>query len=479
MNLNKTKIVATIGPASSSYEALKEMAEAGMNICRLNFSHGAHEVHKAVVDNIRKLNSEKAYNIGIIADLQGPKIRIGMMEKNSSGADEIDLVTGDEITFTTKECIGTKEKLYITYQSFPSDVKVDDKILINDGKIALRVLETDRVSEVKALVTHGGILSSKKGVNLPNTKISLPCLTDKDKKDLEFALSQDVEWIGLSFVRSGEDIIELKHLIANQGKNTKVIAKIEKPEAVQDIDVIIKETDAIMVARGDLGVEVPMQKVPVIQKLIVKKCLEAAKPVIIATQMMESMITGISPSRAEVNDVANSVMDGADALMLSGETSVGDHPAKVVEAMRTIIEYIEGFEDIYNKEHLPVPGTDRFISDSICYNASLIAKQTNAAAIITMTHSGYTAFRVSSHRPDTNILIFTDNQSILNMLNLVWGVRGFYYDKYVSTDHTIADIKLRLKKMGLVKEKDIIINIASIPISERGQSNMIKVSYVN
>ncbi len=479
MNLNKTKIVATIGPASSSYEALKEMAEAGMNICRLNFSHGAHEVHKAVVDNIRKLNSEKAYNIGIIADLQGPKIRIGMMEKNSSGADEIDLVTGDEITFTTKECIGTKEKLYITYQSFPSDVKVDDKILINDGKIALRVLETDRVSEVKALVTHGGILSSKKGVNLPNTKISLPCLTDKDKKDLDFALSQDVEWIGLSFVRSGEDIIELKHLIANQGKNTKVIAKIEKPEAVQDIDVIIKETDAIMVARGDLGVEVPMQKVPVIQKLIVKKCLEAAKPVIIATQMMESMITGISPSRAEVNDVANSVMDGADALMLSGETSVGDHPAKVVEAMRTIIEYIEGFEDIYNKEHLPVPGTDRFISDSICYNASLIAKQTSAAAIITMTHSGYTAFRVSSHRPDTNILIFTDNQSILNMLNLVWGVRGFYYDKYVSTDHTIADIKLRLKKMGLVKEKDIIINIASIPISERGQSNMIKVSYVN
>ncbi len=479
MNYNKTKIIATIGPASSSYEMLKEMAEAGMNICRVNFSHGTYDDHQTVIENIRKLNAEKPYNIGIIADLQGPKIRIGEMEKNAEGVDEILLETGDEISFTTKECIGNKQKLYITYQQFPADVKVDDKILINDGKIALQVIETDRISEVKALVTHGGILSSKKGVNLPNTRISLPCLTEKDKKDLEFALSHDVEWIGLSFVRSGEDIIELKHLIANQGKMTKVIAKIEKPEAIQDIDVIIKETDAIMVARGDLGVEVPMQKVPVIQKLVVKKCLEAAKPVIIATQMMESMITGISPSRAEVNDVANSVMDGADALMLSGETSVGDHPAKVVEAMRTIIEYIEGFEDIYNKEHLPIPGTDRFISDSICYNASLIAKQTNAAAIITMTHSGYTAFRVSSHRPDTNILIFTDNQSILNMLNLVWGVRGFYYDKYVSTDHTIADIKLRLKKMGLVKDKDIIINIASIPISERGQSNMIKVSYVN
>lgn len=479
MNNNKTKIVCTIGPASSSYEVLKAMTEAGMNICRLNFSHGSYDDHLAVIDNIRKLNTEHPYNIGIVADLQGPKIRIGEIEKNSEGRDEIDLKKGDEIIFTSEKCIGTRQKLYITYQQFPADVKVNDKILINDGKIEMKVLETDRTAEVKAVVTHGGILSSKKGVNLPNTKISLPCLTEKDKKDLEFALKNQVEWIGLSFVRSAEDIIELKHLIANSGHNTKVIAKIEKPEAIQDIDLIIQETDAVMVARGDLGVEVPMQKVPVIQKLIVKKCLEAAKPVIIATQMMESMITSINATRAEVNDVANSVMDGADALMLSGETSVGSHPQKVVEAMRSIIEYIEGFEDIYNREHLPVPDTDRFISDSICYNASLMANQTNAAAIITMTHSGYTAFKVSSYRPDTNIYVFTDNQKILNMLNLVWGVRGFFYDKYVSTDHTIADIKLRLKKMGLVKEKDIIINIASIPISERGQSNMIKMSYVN
>ncbi len=479
MNFNKTKIISTIGPASSSYEELKKMAEAGMNMCRLNFSHGNHGDHLEVIKKIRKLNSENPYNIGIIADLQGPKIRIGEIEKNAEGKDEIELQKGDELNFTTEECVGNKTKLYMTYSQFPADVRVGDKVLINDGKIAMEVLETNRKTEVKAVVTHGGILSSKKGVNLPNTKISMPCLTEKDKKDLLFALQNDAEWIGLSFVRSAEDITELKHLIANEGKNAKVIAKIEKPEAIQDIDLIVKETDAVMVARGDLGVEVPMQKVPVIQKLVVKKCLEAAKPVIIATQMMESMMENISPSRAEVNDVANSVMDGADALMLSGETSVGNHPAKVVEAMRTIIEYIEGFEDIYNREHIPVPGTERFLSDSICYNASLIAKQTNAAAIITMTHSGYTAFKVSSFRPDTNIYIFTDNQSILNMLNLVWGVRGFYYDKYVSTDHTIADIKLRLKKMGLVKDKDIIINIASIPISERGQSNMIKVSYVN
>ena len=307
----------------------------------------------------------------------------------------------------------------------------------------------------------------------------MPSLTEKDLKDLDFALNNDVEWIGLSFVRSAKDITELKKIIANNGKNIKVIAKIEKPEAIQEIDAIINETDAVMVARGDLGVEIPMQKVPVIQKLLVKKCLEAAKPVIIATQMMESMIHNISPSRDEVNDVANSVMDGADALMLSGETSVGDHPAKVIESMRSIIEYIEGFEDIYNREHLPVPGAEKFISDSICYNASLIAKQTNATAIITMTHSGYTAFKVSSFRPNTLIFIFTDNQRILNMLNLVWGVHGFFYDTYVSTDHTIADIKHRLKQAGLIKEKDIVINIASIPISERGQSNMIKVSYVN
>lgn len=479
MNYHKTKIIATIGPASSSYEVLKKMAEAGMNICRLNFSHAQYDILITVIENIRKLNTEKPYNIGIIADLQGPKIRIGEMAINSKGADEIELKIGDEIIFTTKECIGTNKKLYIKYAQFPTDVKVDDKILINDGKIVMQVLETDRKTEVKAKVTHGGILSSKKGVNLPNTRISLPCLTEKDRKDLEFALSYDVEWIGLSFVRSGEDILELKKLISSYGKNTKVIAKIEKPEAIQNIDQIIEETDAIMVARGDMGVEVPMQKVPVIQKLIVKKCLEAAKPVIIATQMMESMITNISPSRAEVNDVANSVMDGADALMLSGETSVGIHPEKVVDAMRSIIDYIEGFEDIYNREHIPVPGSERFLSDSICYNASLIAKQTNAAAIITMTHSGYAAFKVSSFRPNTNILIFTDNQNILNMLNLVWGVRGFYYDKYVSTDHTFADIKVRLKQMGMVKEKDIVINIASIPISERGLANMIKVSYVD
>jgi pyruvate kinase len=336
---------------------------------------------------------------------------------------------------------------------------------------------------VKAIVSHGGILSSKKGVNLPNTKISLPCLTEKDLRDLDFALTQRVDWVGLSFVRSAADIIELKHLIQNFDQNVraKVVAKIEKPEAISDIDNIIKETDAIMVARGDLGVEVPMQEVPVIQKMLVRKCLEASKPVIIATQMMESMITNISPSRAEVNDVANSVMDGADAVMLSGETSVGHHPVKVVEAMTKIIEHVEANSDIYDREN-EAPEVDlrndRFLSDSICYTAAKMAQRTSAAAIVTMTHSGYTAFKLASHRPKAEIFVFTDNYDILTTLNLVWGVRGFYYDKNISTDHTIADIKFILKKSGKVNVNDIVINIASIPLSEMGKANMIKLSAV-
>jgi pyruvate kinase len=327
------------------------------------------------------------------------------------------------------------------------------------------------------------LLSSKKGVNLPNTKISLPCLTEKDLKDLEFALTQNVDWVGLSFVRSAADIIELKHLIQNfdHKARTKVVAKIEKPEAILDIDNIIKETDAIMVARGDLGVEVPMQEVPVIQKMLVRKCLEESKPVIIATQMMESMITNISPSRAEVNDVANSVMDGADAVMLSAETSVGNHPAKVVEAMTKIIAHVEKESLIYNRDNAAPEvnlHNERFISDSICYTASKMAQRTKAAAIITMTHSGYTAFKLASHRPKANIFVFTDNYYILTTLSLVWGVQGFYYDKNISTDHTIADIKFILKKTGFIKSNDFIINIASVPLSEKGKSNMVKLSAV-
>ncbi len=476
--MKRTKIVATLGPASSSAEVIEEMVKAGADVCRINFSHGSYDVVLDQIKSIRAINKKLGTHTAILADLQGPKLRIGVVENNG-----VDLVAGKEVIITTTECIGTAERLYITYPQFPKDVKAGENILIDDGKLLLNVVSTNGKDEVKAVVSHGGILSSKKGVNLPNTKISLPCLTEKDLKDLDFALTQRVDWVGLSFVRSAADIIELKHLIQNFDNNvrTKVVAKIEKPEAVADIDNIIKETDAIMVARGDLGVEVPMQEVPVIQKMLVQKCLEASKPVIIATQMMESMITNISPSRAEVNDVANSVMDGADAVMLSGETSVGNHPAKVVEAMTKIINFVEANSDIYNRDNeAPVVDlrNERFVSDSICYTAAKMAERTGAAAIVTMTHSGYTAFKLASHRPKANIFVFTDNYDILTTLNLVWGVRGFYYDKNISTDHTIADIKFILKKSGKVKTNDLVINIASIPLSEMGKANMIKLSAV-
>ncbi|MBL0046634.1 MAG: pyruvate kinase [Bacteroidetes bacterium] len=471
---SKTKIIATLGPASSSKEVLTEMIMAGVDVCRVNSSHGNYEQHQKVIDIIREINIEHRLNTAILVDLQGPKLRIGVMENN-----EVLIENGKEIIITTEECIGTAEKVFMTYPEFPKDVAVGDKVLIDDGKLELRVIATDRDKTVRATITNGGILSSKKGVNLPNTKISLPCLTPKDLQDLDFALKNDVEWIGLSFVRSVTDIIDLKEIIKHHGKTTRVVAKIEKPEAIAEIDNIIDMTDAIMVARGDLGVEMPMERVPLIQKMLVSKCINASKPVIIATQMMESMITNYSPTRAEVNDVANAVMDGADAVMLSGETSVGKFPVKVIEHMQNIVASIEREGKIYYKEHPPQLKNQTFISDSICYNACVMAEQAGARGIISMTNSGYTAFKLSSHRPKANIFIFTDNRSLLNTLSLVWGVRGFYYDKYESTDDTIADIKDFLKKGNYVAVDDLIINIASIPMKDKGRANMIKLGYVN
>lgn len=471
---NKTKIIATIGPSSSAKSALRDMIEAGMNIARLNFSHGTHEDHLEVIRNVRELNNELGIHIGLLADLQGPKIRLGEVEDGG-----VEIRSGHALTITTEECVGNAERVQITYPDFPKDVSAGETILINDGKLILQVTSTDGKTNVNTVVEHGGMMESRKGVNLPNTAISSPCLTEKDLKDLALAIEHEVEWIGLSFVRRADDVIELKRIINENKSRAKVVAKIEKPEAVADLSNIVRETNAVMVARGDLGVEIPMQEVPVVQKNIVKMCLNESKPVIIATQMMESMITNPSPTRAEVNDVANSVLDGADALMLSGETSVGDHPSLVIRSMHSIIRHLEAKGDIYYRELNPISSIDRTITDSICQNSVSLAEQADARCIITMTNSGYTAFKIASYRPKASIFVFTDNKHILNMLSLVWGVRGFYYDKYVSTDHTIADLKLRLKREHLVEEGDLVINIASMPISERGQSNMMKLSMVN
>lgn len=474
MMIKKTKIVATIGPASESKDVLREMMLAGMNVARLNFSHGSYEDHQKVIENIRELNEETGLNVAILGDLQGPKIRTRKMKDNG-----VTLINGETVTVNVDDDLeGTAEKFAINYKALPKDVLPGELILLDDGKIHLKVIKTNGKDTITAKVLHGGLLSSNKGVNLPNTKISLPCLTEKDLEDLDFAISQDFDWIGLSFVRSARDIIELKHIISNSKCKAKVVAKIEKPEAVADIDDIIKETDALMVARGDLGVEIPMEDVPLTQKMLIQKCYFHAKPIIVATQMMESMIENITPTRAEVNDVANAVLDGADAVMLSGETSVGKHPIAVIQAMSKIVMKMEVSEAIYHKEELPEKNQDRFISDSICFNATRLSQRVEAKGIITMSFSGYTAYKIASQRPKAPIFVFTSNKNILTQLNLIWGVRGFYYDKMVSTDHTIADIKYLLKKRGLLKEGELVINIASIPIEEKGKSNMLKLSYV-
>lgn len=463
-----------MGPATADINVLEEMFNEGLDICRINFSHGDYEVVKSTVENIRALNKKLKRHVGILADLQGPKLRIGTVKNNL-----LNLVTGEMIDITTKEQEGDEQRIYITYPQFPQDVKVGEMVLIDDGKLHLKVIETNGKDNVRCLIKVGGPLSGKKGVNLPNTKISLPCLTVKDIRDLDFALDFDFDWIGLSFVRSVTDIVELKDIIRSKGKRARVVAKIEKPEAIREIDNIIDVADAIMVARGDLGVEIPMEKVPLLQKMIVHKCIEIGKPVIIATQMMESMITSYTPTRAEVNDVANAVMDGADAVMLSAETSVGKYPVKVIEMMRKIITQVEELDTIYYKEHTPQIKTITYITDSICYNACSLAHHAGASALISMTNSGYTAFKLSSHRPKAPILIFTDNSSLLTTLSLVWGVRGYYYDKYESTDQTINDLKEIIKREGVVKNDDLVINIASMPMKEKGRTNMMKLSYIS
>jgi len=474
MNKRKTKIVATIGPVTSSKENLKKLIKSGVNVCRLNFSHSTHQEHVDVIKNIRDIDLELGTHTAILGDLQGPKIRIGEVKDNN-----IELVPGAEIIITTNSVLGTAEKVSITYHGLPQDVKTGEQILLDDGKLMFEVISTNLKDEVKLKVIHGGYLSSKKGVNLPNTKISQPSLTEKDKKDLEVILEHNLDWIGLSFVRSPRDIIELKHIISQNKKQTKVVAKIEKPEAIIEIDAIVKESDAVMVARGDLGVEIPMQNVPLIQKKIITTCLNHAKPVIVATQMMESMTENAAPTRAEVNDVANAVMDGADAVMLSGETSVGKYPFTTVEAMCKILEKIESdYEEMYSKEREPEKDIERFITDSICFTSCRLASRVGAAGIITMTHSGYTAYKISSQRPKAAVFVFSGNKKLLTQLSLVWGVKTFFYDKTVSTDHTIADIKYLLKKQGYVSKGDMIINTASIPIEESGKTNMMKMSVV-
>jgi len=470
----KTKIVATLGPACSTKETIKEMIDAGVNVFRINFSHADYEDVSARINTIRELNTEFNYTTSILADLQGPKLRVGVMKE------DVIVNKGDKITFTTAEDIlGTSEKVYMNYKEFPKDVNAGERILLDDGKLIFEVLKTNKKTEVEAIVIQGGPLKSKKGVNLPNTKVSLPALTKKDIKDALFAIENKVDWIALSFVRTPDDLEELQDLIAKHSDHKiPIIAKIEKPEAVENIDKIVAFCDGLMVARGDLGVEIPAEQVPLIQKKLIHRAKTARIPVIVATQMMETMITSLTPTRAEVNDVANSVMDGADAVMLSGETSVGSYPVQVIETMSKIIRSVEDSPLIKVPLNAPYIRTNRFVTKSICYHAAIMADDINAKAITTLTNSGYTAFQISAWRPNSHILVFTSNKRILTQLNLLWGVKAFFYDKFVSTDDTIEDINLICKQSGHVEKGDMIINLAAMPIIKKGMVNTLRVSEI-
>ena len=474
---HRTKIVATVGPACDTYDKLLELVKAGVNVFRLNFSHGTHENKAEIISHIRKINKTEPYNIAILGDLQGPKLRVGEIE---NGALKIE--PGDILTFTSKEkVVGTKEKIYISYPNLHNDVKVGEKIMIDDGKLEVVVVDVTSSGDVKVQVTYGGMLLPKKGVNLPDTAISLPAMTPKDFEDFDFIIKNELDWVALSFVRKAEDIIDLKRKVKALNSTIKVMAKIEMPSALADLRNIIVESDAVMVARGDLGVELPVEKVPMAQREIIRKCIHRGKPVVVATQMMESMIDRVKPNRSEITDVANAVLEGADAVMLSGETATGNHPALVVQTMRKIILEVEHTEYRYDREEdlKALAHSPSFLSDAICYNACKIASDIAANALVGMTQSGYTGFMLSSYRPQSPLYIFTKERTLVNQLSLSWGVRAFYYDEEESLDDIIFDQITILKERGFVKSGDTIVNTGSTPVASHLPTNVLKITKID
>ena len=473
---HKTKIVATVGPACETYDQLKNLVIAGVNVFRLNFSHGSHEDKKKIIDNIRGINKELNCSVAILGDLQGPKLRVGEIENN-----RLEVKEGDILTFTNTKCVGTLEKIYVSYPNLAGDVVVGNTIMIDDGKIEVMVHSVETNGDVKVKVTLGGIISSKKGINLPDTKISLPAMTEKDLEDAAFIIKEELDWVALSFVKRVADIEMLRAILNEHKSNAKIIAKIEMPEALTNIRDLIIASDAIMIARGDLGVELPVEKIPLIQKELIRKCIHRAKPVIVATQMMESMIDRVKPNRSEITDVANAVIEGADALMLSGETATGQFPVLVIETMRKIITEVEenGYKYNRSEDLKPQPHSPSFLSDAVCYNASKLSEDSNANALVGMTQSGYTAFILSSFRPESPLFIFTKKKSLVNQLSLSWGVKAFYYDKEESLDEIIKDQIQLLKAQGFVNTGDVVVNTGSTPIQLHLPTNMIKINKVD
>ena len=471
----RTKIVATVGPACDTYDKLLALVKAGVNVFRLNFSHGSHEDKLTVINHVRRIIKEEPYNIAILGDLQGPKLRVGDLENG-----KLILTEGDEFIFTIEKMVGTNKKIYVSYPNLTTDVKIGERIFLDDGKMELSVVKVLNDKEVLMRVTLGGVLTPKKGVNLPDSVLTMPSMTEKDFEDLEFIIAQKLDWVALSFVRKAEDIINLKKILKANDSKIKVIAKIEMPEALKNLRDIIVESDGVMVARGDLGVEVPIEQVPVIQKDIIRKCMHRAKPVIVATQMMESMLDRTKPNRSEVSDVANAVLEGADAVMLSGETATGLYPTLVVETMSKIIMEVEKTVYDYDRDDIltPQPHSPSFVSDAICYSACKLAKDGQATALIGMTQSGYTAFMLSSYRPKSPLYIFSKERTLISQLSLSWGVRAFYYGEEESLDNIIFDQIEVLKQRGFVKKDDIVVNTGSTPVAMHLPTNIIKITKV-
>ena len=472
--IKKTKIVATLGPATSSEDIIEKMILAGVNVFRVNFSHADYNDVSERIQMIRDVDKKLNTNTAILGDLQGPKLRVGKIEEGTV------VNPGDRVVFSTDApFVGNAQKAYMNYQNFPKDVSKGERILLDDGKLIFEVSATNKKNEVEAVVIQGGPFKSNKGVNLPNTNISLPALTEKDIEDAKFIFTQDIDWIALSFVRFSQDLIDLKELMAKHtDQNIPIISKIEKPEAIENIDKIIAYSDGLMVARGDLGVEVPAEEVPLIQKRLVLLAKTARIPIIIATQMMETMIESLTPTRAEVNDVANSVMDGADAVMLSGETSVGKYPVEVINTMSSILTAVENSELIEVPHTPPTIRTKRFITKSICYHAAHLANDIEAKAICTLTNSGYTAYQISAWRPQAHVLVYTSNRKILNQLNLLWGVKAFYYSNLNSTDKTVEEINQIAFEKGYVEKEDMLVNLTAMPIESKGMVNTLRVSLI-
>lgn len=466
--MRRTKIVCTIGPASDSEEVLAKLMDVGMNVARLNFSHGTLEQHHTVIQRIRKIAEQKSKPIAILQDLAGPKIRVKDFKDGL-----VNLTPGETFTLTTQDIAGDKLRASVTYPKLPNEVKAGDPILLADGSIQLQVKKTDATNVVCEVVV-GGELSSKKGINLPGSSLSVEALTTKDHKDLKFGLEHNVDYVAMSFVRRREDIQQITKIMKETKKQVPIIAKIEKHEAMENIDEILEAVDGLMVARGDLAVETPLESVPLAQKMLIRKSNQAGKPVITATQMLKSMVDNPRPTRAEANDVANAVIDGTDAVMLSEETTIGEFPVEAVETMARIVEVTESSKQVEHQRFKHDYTAATSVAHAVSHAAYQMARDLKAAAILTPTQSGSTARMVSSYRPDHVIIALSPDETVVRRLNLIWGVYPFLAEGYLTAEEMIEQAKDKALTSGLVKFKDVVVITAGVPIGIAGTTNLIK-----